>query len=148
MVASELLELQAIDFSVGVSGEFGEEVEGVWEHVFGDGGEEICAKSVGIDGGWIGVVEDDFAASGVVDGAGLLCESGGGGCIFNFAEFDAVAGVFDLVVASAVEEDFAALIDGGNVAGAVDDFGVMVVEGILGEGLSGALGVVPVAHGE
>ncbi len=74
--------------------------------------------------------------------AGLGGEGG-----FDFAEFDAVAAEFDLVVGAAVVDEVAVVVPVGEVAGAVHA-GAGFAVGVGGEAFGGEGGSVVVAAGE
>ena len=66
--------------------------------------------------------------------------------VLNFAEFDAVAEMLDLKILPAQKHDFAAAVPKTGVAGPVNPFRVVRIEGILHEPLGGPFGVVVIAQ--
>src|SRR5690606_31312051 len=129
----------AVDLAVGGEGEGGEGDEGAGDHV---------ARQCGREGGLRVVGGPDQIADelSVVDGGGGVGDAGeaaeGG---FDFAEFDAVAADFDLVVGAFEEFELAVGALADAVAGAVHAGAGVGVVGVGGEGGGGFGGVVEVA---
>ena len=66
--------------------------------------------------------------------------------MFNLAQVSTVAHVLHDVVLATLEHDEALVVQTDNVACAVDQFGISLVQGVLHEGSSSLLGVVVVTH--
>src|SRR5690606_24929002 len=129
----------AVDLAVGGEGEGGEGDEGAGDHVARQCGREGGLRVVGGPD----QISDELS---VVDGGGGVGDAGeaaeGG---FDFAEFDAVAADFDLVVGAFEEFELAVGALADAVAGAVHAGAGVGVVGVGGEGGGGFGGVVEVA---
>src|SRR5690606_18081706 len=129
----------AVDLAVGGEGEGGEGDEGAGDHV-----ARQCRREGGLRVlGGPDQISDELS---VVDGGGGVGDAGeaaeGG---FDFAEFDAVAADFDLVVGAFEEFELAVGALADAVAGAVHAGAGVGVVGVGGEGGGGFGGVVEVA---
>src|SRR5207249_10014061 len=68
--------------------------------------------------------------------------------MLDLAEFDAVAEVLDLKIAAAQKHQLTAAVPVAEIAGAVDQLGIMGIEGILDKPFGGAFGIIPIAQSE
>src|SRR5205807_479373 len=66
--------------------------------------------------------------------------------VFDFSEFDTIAQMFDLEILPAEKHDLAPAVPVAEVAGAVNEFRIVRVEGVLNEAEVGSLRVVPISE--
>ncbi len=115
------------------------------DHVVGQGGAQVGAQGCGVEGFVGDEVGHELLGGGGDDGfayGGVVAEGG-----FDFAEFDAVAADFDLLVDAAEEVEGAVGEVAGLVAAAVEA-GAGRAVGVGEESFGGEVGAVEVAAGD